>query len=203
MINLIQFSSAIGCSPLLSAAYHEAFISALTEFKIGNSIQIAQFLAQVGHESDSLNNLEENLNYSAQRLMQVWPKRFPTIEKAHYYEHSPERLANEVYANRFGNGNYESGDGYRYHGRGPLQITFLDNYRRCGKALNLDLVNTPSILLTNTIEGARSACWFWVLHGCQNDAHDTEATTRRINGGINGLEDRKKRFDHALEVLNA
>ena len=200
-MNAFQFSDAMGCSQTRGEAFYEPFMDAMHEFDITTPIEVAQFLAQVGHESNSLNSLEENLNYSAQRLIQVWPKRFPTIESAHYYEHSPERLANEIYAGRFGNRDYESGDGYRYRGRGPIQITFLDNYRDCGKALGLDLVSSPDMLKFSPIVGARSAGWFWSTRRCADIAHNTEAVTRRINGGLNGLDDRKKRFAHILDKV--
>lgn len=202
-MNAQQFARAMQCTPALAAVWFEPFAAAMAELGIDATAErTAAFLAQVGHESASLCTLQENLNYSAQRMCQVWPRRFPTLESAHFYEHSPERLANLVYASRNGNGAFESGDGWRYHGRGPIQITFADNYRRCGIALNLPLLEKPDLLL-DPVNGARSAAWFWEDHGCNEkaDAGDFEAITRAINGGLNGLDDRRARFDVAYPVL--
>ncbi len=203
MLTLQQFASAIGCTLMTAEAWHQPMCAAMALHAIDNTRRVAMFLAQVGHESQSLSRLQENLNYSAQRLREVWPKRFATIEDAHYYEHSPECLANLVYASRMGNGAYESGDGYRYRGRGPIQITGADNYRRCGAALNLPLIEQPDLLLQPSA-GASSAAWFWVDRGCSAlaDADDLDAVTRKINGGTEGLPARLARYERALQVLS-
>jgi putative chitinase len=130
--------------------------------------------------------------------MEVWPKRFPTIDAAHYYEHSPERLANLVYASRMGNGAYESGDGWRYHGRGPIQLTGADAYRRAGIALNLPLIEQPDQVLQPQV-GAQVAAWFFTDRGC--DGLDIQGSTQRINGGLLGLDDRQARYFNARRVL--
>jgi len=200
MLTLQQFASVIGCTQMTAVVWHQPFLAAMAERAIATPQLAAAFLAQVGHESGSLNRFEENLNYTAQRLTQVWPKRFPSIAHAHHYEHAPERLANLVYANRMGNGGYESGDGWRYRGRGPIQITGGANYRRCGIALNLPLIEQPELLLTPDI-GARSAAWYWEDRGCSACADDVEAVTRLVNGGDHGLPDREARYLRALQVL--
>lgn len=204
MISLQQFASAIGCTQMTAGVWLQAFELAMLEFEINTRPRAAAFLAQVGHESGSLGHIEENLNYTAQRLTEVWPRRFPTVASARYYEHSPERLGNLVYANRMGNGAYESGDGWRYHGRGPLQITGAGNYRACGAALGLALIEQPQMLLEPG-PGARAAGWFWHSHGCNAaaDAGDVETLTHLINGGNLGLADRIARTQQALKALSS
>lgn len=202
-MDLQQFATAVGCTLLTAEPWHQPMCAAMAQFDIGTQRRQAMFLAQVGHESASLSRLEENLNYSAQRLQQVWPRRFPTIDDAHYYEHSPERLANLVYASRMGNGAYESGDGYRYRGRGPIQITGADAYRQAGAALNLPLIEQPEMVL-DTVVGAQVAAWvFAIWKGCNPaaDADDIDAVTRLINGGTVGLDDRIARYERALHAL--
>jgi putative chitinase len=201
MISRLQdFGLIVGCTQLTAGTWYAPLALAMAEYEVNNAVREAQFLAQIGHESASLSTVEENLNYSAQRLMAVWPKRFPSIEKARFYEHSPERLANLVYGGRMGNGAYESGDGWRYHGRGPIQLTGAENYRACGRALNLPLIERPEMLLEPKV-GARAAAWYFREHGCNEVADDVEACTRRINGGTHGLADRTERFRRAMRVL--
>jgi putative chitinase len=202
MITLQQFATSVGCTLMTAEAWHEPFEVAMVERAINTPKRIAAFLAQCGHESRSLSALVENLNYSAQRLREVWPSRFPTIEKAHFYEHQPERLANEVYGSRMGNGPYESGDGFRYRGRGVLMITGANNYRRCGAALNLPLIEDPDLLLVRK-HAARAAAWFWGERGCNvpADAGDIETVTKKINGGLVGLSDRVQRTKTALKAI--
>jgi putative chitinase len=200
MLSMLQFGRVVGCTQMTAGLWYVPFTLAMAERQIDSAVRIAQFLAHVGHESNSLGSIEENLNYSAQRLMAVWPRRFPSIEKARFYEHAPERLANFVYGGRFGNGGYESGDGWRYHGRGPFQLTFADNYRAAGKALNLSLIERPELVLEPKV-GAKVAAWYWDSRNCNECADDVEETTRRINGGLNGLQDRIGRFAAALKFL--
>lgn len=203
MITMQQFAACVGCTQMTAATWYSPMTQAMTEFSIDSDLRIAAFLAQVGHESQSLHDMEENMNYSAQAMMKAWPKRFPSIESTHYYEHSRERLANYVYANRMGNGSYESGDGAKYIGRGPIQITGGENYRKCGAALNLPLIEKPELLLEPR-NGARSAGWFWSMRGCNEpaDAGDIDDVSRRINGGSSGLEMRRARYQAALKALH-
>lgn len=202
MLTLQQFAAAMQCTLLTAETWHPHFEAAMVQRAINTPERIAMFLAQVGHESGSLSRFTENLNYSAQRLREVWPRRFPSIDSAHYYEHSPERLANLVYGSRMGNGPFESGDGWRYRGRGPIQITGASNYRRAGVALNLPLIEQPELLLIPR-NGAHAACWYWEDAGCNAaaDSGNFEGVTRRINGGLEGLEDRRSRFERARKVL--
>lgn len=202
MMTLRQFAAAMQCTLMTAEAWHAPFEAAMAEREINTQRRVAAFLAQVGHETRSLSCLEENLNYSAQRLCEVWPRRFQTLQSAAFYEHAPERLANLVYASRMGNGAYESGDGWRYHGRGPLMLTGADEYRRCGAALNLALIEHPELLLQPN-PGATSAAWYWLASGCNvpADADDVVAVTRIVNGGEEGLDQRVARYEKALEVL--
>ncbi|WP_226986797.1 glycoside hydrolase family 19 protein [Chlorobaculum tepidum] len=155
--------------------------------------------------------LEEKLSYSAARLMKVWPKRFPTLAIAEKYERNPEKLANYVYANRIGNGPESSGDGYRFRGRGLIQLTGRSNYESASKALGIDLLNHPD-QLTEPAVAAMSAAWFWASHGLNeladdrtgdNDLEDFTTITKIINGGTVGLQERFKLFKAAETALIA
>lgn len=186
-----------------------ALNEAMARFDIGTTERMAAFLAQIAHESGQLTRLSENLNYSAKRLMQVWPVRFPTMEKALQYERNPERLANNVYAKRLGNGDEASGDGWRFRGRGLIQLTGRGNYRAAGQGIGLPLEEQPD-LLVQPGPAALSAAWFWKSHGLneladdRNDDNDTEdfrAITKRINGGTVGLKERLAFWETAKRVL--
>ena len=160
----------------------------------------AAFIGQCSYESANFTNLQENLNYSAQRLMQVWPSRFPYIIAAEPYAHNPEKLASFVYAGRMGN--LEDGDGYTYRGRGLIQITGREMYAKCGNALGIDLIDNPDLLLTPEY-ATLSAAWFWNKHGLNAlaDAQEYGTMTRRINGGTTALNERIAKITKALEVL--
>lgn len=163
----------------------------LPAFAIASPLRLAHFLAQVFHESGRLTRWEENLRYSAERLTQVWPRRFPTLESALPYAGNPEALAEKVYGGRMGNVN--PGDGFAYHGRGLIQVTGRDIYARVGDALDLPLVDVPS-LACHPDHALAIACQVWRMKDCNApaDMDDIEDVTRRINGGLNGLEDRAK-----------
>lgn len=176
--------------------------AALAEFGLATPARRAMFLAQVAHESRECWRLEENLNYSAERLLAVFPSRFDPVS-ARRFEKRPDAIANVAYAGRMGNGDSASGDGWRYRGRGLLQITGRANYAACGEALKLDLLHTP-LLLTQIGPAARSAAWFFAEHANLirwADACDLEACTRRINGGLNGLPERQDFYERACGVL--
>jgi putative chitinase len=134
--------------------------------------------------------------------MGTWSKKFPTKGKAMLYAHNPQKIANYVYANINGNGNEESGDGWRYKGRGMIQITARKNYTDCSKALNLDLIKNPE-LLEQAALAFRSAGWFWNSRNLNElaDREDIIAITKKINGGLNGLEDRKLYYARAKNAL--
>ena len=151
--------------------------------------RLQYFLAQLGHESNGLTSREENLNYSASRLMEIWPGRFPTLDIAQQYDRDPEKLANFVYGGRMGNVN--PGDGYRYRGRGYIQLTGRDTYRDVGKIAGLNLEANPD-LAAKPENAIRIACAFWTWKGINTacDVGDFTAVTKKINGGTNGLDDR-------------
>jgi len=172
------------------------------KYDISTPTRQAFFIGQCAHESGNFKVLEENLHYSAARLMAVWPSRFPNIAMANQYANNPEKIANYVYAGRLGNGDEESGDGWRYHGRGLIQLTGKDNYANCGSGLGMDLLSNSNLLITPEY-AALSAGWFWNKKGLNSlaDAMDYETMTKRINGGILGLSDRKAKIAKAISVL--
>ena len=171
-------------------------------YEINTPLRQAAFIGQCAHESANFKTLEENLNYSAEGLMRVWPSRFPTLEAAQPYHRNPEKIANRVYGGRMGNGPEETGDGWLYHGRGLIQLTGKDNYKMAGDALDMDFVHSPDYVLVPKY-AALTAGWFWNKRGLNKeaDAKDYTAMTRKINGGVIGLDDRIKHINHALEAL--
>lgn len=186
-----------------------ALNTAMQQFDITTTERISAFLAQLAHESGQMKRLVENLNYSAPRLMQVWPARFPTLGKAQLYERNPEKLANYVYAKRLGNGDEASGDGWRYRGRGLIQLTGRGNYQAAAQGIGLPLEDQPE-LLEQPGPAALSAAWFWKSHGlneladdqnADNDTQDFKTITRRINGGTVGLNERLAYWDKAKTVM--
>ena len=163
---------------------------------------MAHFVAQCAHESGSFKFIEENLNYRAESLMRTWPKHFPTMEIAKQYERQPQRIANRAYSNRMGNGDEASGDGWRYRGRGLIQLTGKDNYTFFAGSLGITVEEAAEYLAT--FEGAaQSACFYWEQNKLNRfaDANDVKGLTRAINGGTLGLEDRIKHTEHALHVM--
>ena len=170
------------------------------KYDIGTPKRQAAFIGQCAVESANFTRLQENLKYSAQRLTQVWPSRFPSIEAATPYANNPEKLANFVYAGRMGN--LQDGDGWQFHGRGLIQLTGRENYENCGNGIGVDLINDPDLLLTPQ-SAALSAGWFWNKHGLNllADAQEYGTMTRRINGGTTALEERIAKITKALQVL--
>lgn len=167
-----------------------------------NPKRAAAFLAQVAHESGGFNFVKENLNYSAKGLMTTFKKYFPTEELAKQYERQPAKIANRVYANRMGNGPEESGDGYKFCGRGLIQLTGKNNYTKFAEDLGISVDETVAYL--ETPAGAvSSAGWFWDNNNLNQycDNEDFVTLTKRINGGTIGLEDRKHHYHIALEAL--
>lgn len=180
------------------ARYCEALNHAIAECGIDTAARECAFLAQVGHESAQLNRIEENLNYSAQALRKVFPKYFRTPQEASSYAHHPERIANRVYAGRMGNGSEDSGDGWKFRGRGLIQITGRDNYVAMSALMGKDLTVWPDALLM-PLDACRSAALWWKAHGLNALADKLSgagerkifgAITKCVNGGLNGLEDR-------------
>ena len=187
-----------GITPANAKLYADPLTKAMIKFNITSPNRINMFLAQIGHESNSFSVTVENLNYSNEaRLLQIFGKHIKQSE-AKDFVRNPVKLANRVYANRMGNGSEASGDGYRFRGRGLPQLTGRDNYAAAGKALGLDLLSNPDLLLQPDIS-ALAAAWFWSNAGCNvlADGGKFEAVTRKINGGLNGLDDRLARFEYA------
>ncbi len=182
---------------------------AMKRFEINTPARAAAFLAQAAHESGELRWLVERLGYSAPRLMAVWPRRFPTLAIAQGYANAPERLANFVYANRLGNGDAASGDGWRYRGRGIFQITGRGNYRRIGEALGLPLEDEPARVEQPEV-AALTAAQFWQSRGLNeladdrsddNDGADFETICVLVNGGREGLASRRAYWDAARALF--
>ncbi len=169
---------------------------------ITGPVRQAMFLGQIGVESGQLNHTIENLSYSAERLLAVWPSRFPTLTATIGYARNPKALANKVYASRMGNGAEASGDGYLFRGRGLIQVTGRENYRRCGLAIGFNLESNPD-LLTAPMLAALSAAWFWSANGLNRlaDEGSVEAVTRKVNGGVHGLAQRTAMYELARKVL--
>lgn len=176
----------------------------LPKYEINTILRVSAFLAQTAHESANFTVIKENLNYRAASLMTVFRKYFPTIEMAQAYEHKPEKIANRVYANRMGNGPETSGDGFKYCGRGLIQLTGKSNYVAFGKSVGKTADEVIEYMKTSA--GAlESALWFWKQNNLNNyaDASDMKSITKRINGGYNGLEDRIARYNKIIQILEA
>lgn len=176
------------------------------KFEINTPLRLAHFLSQCGHESGGFRVVNENLNYGAKGLRGIFKKYFPTDEKAKLYERKPEKIANLVYASRMGNGPESSGDGYKYRGRGYIQLTGKDNYTAFGKAISEDISSNPD--LVSTKYPLLSAAWFFNKNGLHKLA-DKGATpevvtmvTKRVNGGTIGLEARIKEFKTFYSLLS-
>ncbi len=175
----------------------------LTDYGINkNPKRFCHFMAQIGHESAHFTTLEENLWYSSSGLWRVFRKYFDSPEHAAQYARQPERIANRVYANRMGNGPEESGDGYRYRGRGFIQLTGRDNYRRIGQRIELDLEGDPDMIRRDVAVAVLVSADYWDSRNLNKaaDVDDIEAVTRGVNGGYNGLEDRKTLLKRAKAI---
>jgi putative chitinase len=184
--------------------WFEAISEILPEYEITTPQRVAAFLAQCAHESGGFVFLKENLNYKAASLRRVFPKYFPDDAIAAQYAGKGEMIANRVYANRMGNGPEESGDGFRYCGRGLIQLTGKNNYTFFAGSLDIPVEEASEYL--QTFEGAvQSACFFWEQNKLNQwaDAGDILTLTKRINGGTIGLEDRQKHYQHALHIFGA
>ena len=198
-----QLKEMIPRNPYVSQWY-EAISSILPEYEINTPQRVAAFLAQCAHESGGFVFLKENLNYKAPSLRKVFPKYFQDDATASAYANKPEKIANRVYANRMGNGDESSGDGWRYCGRGLIQLTGKDNYTFFAASLDIPVEEASEYL--QTFEGAvQSACFFWEQNSLNKwaDSGDILTLTKRINGGTIGLEDRIKHYEHALHIFGA
>ena len=186
----------------IGAEWVDALNETFARFNINSNNQKAMFIGQCSHECGNFRILEENLNYRAATLMRLWPRRFPTLEKANEYSGNAKKIANSVYSLRMGNRDETSGDGYRFRGRGCIQLTGHSNYFHAGKALGVDFVMEPDLVSTPKF-AALTGGWFWATHNCNApaDALDYTKVTKIINGGTIGLDDRIKHVKHALAVL--
>ena len=171
-----------------------------SKYQINTPKRQACFIGQCQHESNNFRALEENLNYSAKALMRTWPSRFPEDMIANQFANNPQKIANKVYAGKMGNS--QENDGWTYRGRGVIQLTGHDNYAVFAKASGLDCVRNPDLLL-DPKNAMLSAGWYWNKHGLNAlaDAYDVQTITKRINGGLNGIDDRIERSDRALLIL--
>jgi putative chitinase len=182
----------------------EPLLKTFEKYEINTPVRQAAFIGQCGHESASFKVLQENLNYSAKGLMATWPSRFPTMEEAQKIERNPEKIANKVYGGRADLGNTEEGDGWRFAGKGLIQLTGRTNYTICGQALGKPFAEQPELVLEPE-NAALSAGWFWNKRGLNALADDQswELLTKRINGGTHGLQDRIERTHKAMDILGA
>ena len=182
----------------------EPLLKTFEKYEINTPTRQAAFIGQCGHESANFKTLKENLNYSAKGLMATWPSRFPTIEVATQFERNPEKIANKVYGGRADLGNIEDGDGWKFSGKGLIQLTGRSNVTACGNALGQPFAENPELLL-EPMWACMSAGWFWNKRGLNAlaDSEDWTTITKRINGGIIGLEDRINKIHKAMDILGA
>lgn len=208
MMTKDEFRAATGISEALADKWFALIVETMNDFGIDTPKRQAYFIAQMGTESGGYRSVQESLNYSVAGLALFGPRltmaqREKLGRKADEGALSAQRqaaIANIVYGGRYGNN--APGDGWKYRGRGLKQVTFRANYEACGQVLGLDLVNDPDLLLIDR-NAARSAGWFWKANHCNSfaDADDVVGLTKRITGGSNGLDDRKKRTQAAIKVL--
>jgi len=198
-----QLAIMVPGAPYLDHWYH-ALEQALPDYDINTPKRVAAFIAQCAHESGGFKFIQENLNYKAESLMRVWPRYFPDLATAQKYSHKPEMIANRAYGGRMGNGPEETGDGWRFCGRGLIQLTGRSNYQSFADSIEVNINDLPEYM--KTFEGCvQSACWFWESNNLNQyaDAGDILTMTKRINGGTLGLDDRNKHYVHALAILGA
>jgi len=190
----------LGINPNLEKVFNDTF----ERWNINTPQRQAAFIGQCGHECGNFKILEENLNYSADRLVKIWPKRFTSLEMAQPYNRNPKAIANKVYGGRMGNRDEASGDGWRFRGSGWLQLTGHDNFYHAGKAIGQDFVMNPDLVRTPEF-AAQTAGWFWSTHNCnaKADVKDWTGLTKIINGGVLGLNERIANTNKALEILVA
>ena len=185
----------------IGAEWSEPLTTTFVTFTIFTAKEQAAFIGQCSHESNHFRVLEENLNYRAETLQALFGHKFKP-EEIQSYAHNPQRIANRIYANRMGNRDESSGDGFRFRGRGLVQLTGHDNYWHCGQAVGQDFVMNPDLVATPTF-AAMSAGWFWQTHHCGSLIDNQEQLCKRVNGGLIGLQDRIAQTQNALAVLTA
>jgi putative chitinase len=206
MLTLSQLKQLLPKNPYVEH-WHHALEQLFPDYDINTPRRMAAFIAQCAHESGGFMVLKENLNYKAATLRKIFPKYFPNDQIAQEYASKPNKqvaIASRVYANRMGNGDEASQEGWKFCGRGLIQLTGRSNYQAFADSLEMSIDDVPDYLAT--FEGAsQSACWYWESQKLNQwaDKSDLVTLTKRINGGLIGLEDRKKHYDHALHVLGA
>ena len=185
------------------SSYIPFFDTILPQYEIDTPLRKAHFLAQVTHESGGFKFLIENLNYSATALYAVFRKYFPTIESATNYSRQAEKIANKVYANRMGNGSEVSGDGWKFRGRGLIQLTGKANYQALSTTTGVDFISNPDQLI-EAKWALTSACWYWKQRNLNKyaDLDDIHMVTKLINGGFNGIENRQLLLDEYKKEFN-
>ena len=188
----------------IDSKWLEPLNDTFAKYGIDTPVRQAAFIGQCGHESNSFKVLEENLHYSTKGLMATWPSRFPDIATAEKYANNPEMIANKVYGGRADLGNIQDGDGWRFHGKGLIQLTGRSNVTVCGDALGQPFAEHPELLLEPEW-ACMSAGWFWNKKNLNAlaDAEDWTTMTKRINGGVIGLDDRINRIHKAMDILGA
>ena len=191
-------------TPELADMWAESLDETCERFAIDSPFRIAGFISNVAHESAGFKFVKENLNYSAASLMRVWSSRFPTVEIAQRYAMQPEKIANRAYSDRMGNGDEASGDGWRYIGRGLIQLTGKNNYVAYSLACDNEALQHPEIV-EQPKYAAESAGWFWSVNRLNQlaDAQDITGMCRRINGGLNGLDDRQMKYSQIMSYFES
>jgi putative chitinase len=201
-VNKEQLVQSGICTEAMADKWCDQLNATMNRFEINTPYRIAGFLSQVSHESGGFKFVAENLNYSAESLMRVWPSRFPTMEVAQAYARNPEKIANKAYSSRMGNGDEMSGDGWKYRGRGLIQLTGKDNYLAFSMACDNEALTNPELVEEPAL-AAESAGWFWDRNklNALADAQDVVGMTKRINGGTNGLDHRQQLYAGAISVF--
>lgn len=199
-ISVGELQEIMGCNKEVASAYTLNLNKFMKEYGINSKERVAMFLAQVGHESGRLKRVVENLNYSSKGLLATWPSRY-NKELAERHHRKPELIANHVYGGRMGNSN--TGDGWKYRGRGLIQLTGYNNYRAY-QTYSGDPVTVRPDLLERPEYAVKAACWYWKENNLNKwaDVKDIVGSTKAINGGTNGLEDRRLLYNKALRVLS-
>lgn len=191
-------------TPELADKWVNAINETCEEFAIDTPYRIAGFVSNVTHESAGFKFVSENLNYSAASLMRVWSTRFPTVEIAQRYAMQPEKIANRAYADRMGNGDEASGDGWKYRGRGLIQLTGKNNYVAYSLACDNEALQNPDIVAEPQY-AAESAGWFWSVNRLNQlaDAQDIQGMRKRVNGGLNGLDDVQMKYSQVMSYFES
>lgn len=202
----VSLSTLQKVAPLTSATRLLALLPCINnsfqKAEITTELRAAMYLAQTCVESDGFTRFEESLNYSAERLMVVWPHRFPSLAVASPYAHSPEKLANLCYADRLGNGDVDSGDGWKHRGVGAIMLTGFADHLRLAKETGIDFAARPELLaLPEYAFVASSHFWSWKWLNLESDRGDVPGATKKIQGGTQGLTERAKAFDRACESM--